>query len=170
MITRSLTNISVMQTGKLDSNAFNENGIYSFFTCALKSLKINTYVFDEDASLLVGNNASCNFHRAWYICKFNTYQIKPKSGYDIDYIYYSIRIQLELLKRQYAVSHTKFLIIKILDGIQIEGITLDEQKKIAQSILLLDSKIKKNNDMVQKLQFFKPALNFSRNGGMRYAS
>lgn len=53
--------------------------------------------------------------------------------------------------------------------IQFEG-DLNKQNKIASLLYLIDRQIKRNNEMVQKLQSFKPAFNFSKNGGMRYAS
>ena len=60
--------------------------------------------------------------------------------------------------------------MKILNGIEIADIPLSEQIKISKSLTLIDHQIKRNNDLVQKLQCFKPALIFSRNGGIRYAS
>ena len=172
MITKALTDICYVTTGKLDSNAFDENGIYPFFTCAPEPLKINTYAFDDDVILLAGNNASGNFHCTRFKGKFNAYQrtyvIKPKKGYSIDYIYYSLLLQLELLKKQSSGSQTKFLTMKILDTIKIKDISLSEQIKISKSLALIDNQIKRNSDMVHKLQCFKPALNFSKNGGICY--
>lgn len=46
---------------------------------------------------------------------------------------------------------------------------IDIQRKIGNILNSIDSQIKKNDDMVQKLQCFKPALNFSLNGGTSYA-
>ena len=40
--TQKLKDISVIRTGKLDSNAAVENGIYPFFTCDPQTLRINT--------------------------------------------------------------------------------------------------------------------------------
>lgn len=174
MRNKPLTEICTIRTGKLDSNAFDENGIYPFFTCAPEPLRINHYAFDDDVILLAGNNASGNFHCTRYKGKFNAYQrtyvITPKLGYNIDYIYYSLLLQLELLKKQSAGSQTKFLTMKILNGIEIADIPLDEQIKISKSLALIDHQIQRNNDMVHKLQSFKPALFFSRNGGIEYAS
>ncbi len=45
-----------------------------------------------------------------------------------------------------------------------------KQEKIANILDSIDGQIKKNNKMVHKLQFFKPLLNFSRNGGIQYAN
>lgn len=46
---------------------------------------------------------------------------------------------------------------------------LKKQEKVVKILSSIDVQIKRNNDMVQKLQYFKPASNFSRNGGIRYA-
>ena len=45
---------------------------------------------------------------------------------------------------------------------------MSEQKKIGLILKNIDIQIKKNNNMVQKFKFFKPLLNFSRNGGIQY--
>lgn len=47
--------------------------------------------------------------------------------------------------------------------------SLLEQEKIAKVLDSIDTQIRRNTAMVQKLQCFKPALNFSRNGGIIYA-
>lgn len=44
-----------------------------------------------------------------------------------------------------------------------------KQNKIVAILYSIDRQIKRNNDMVHKLRFFKPALSFSENGGMKYA-
>ncbi len=44
-----------------------------------------------------------------------------------------------------------------------------KQEKIVSVLRAIDYQIKRNEDMVHKLQCFKPALSFSRNGGMKYA-
>lgn len=42
----------------------------------------------------------------------------------------------------------------------------DNYDLIGKLILSIENQIKKNNDMVQKLQYFKPLMNFSMNGGI----
>lgn len=169
---KALTEICSITTGRLDSNAFEEDGIYPFFTCAPEPLRINSFSFDDDVILLSGNNASGNFHCRRYKGKFNAYQrtyvITTSSGYNLDYIYYSLLQQLELLKRQSAGSQTKFLTMKILNDIKIIDFPLCDQIEIVKSLVLIENQIKRNNEMVQKLQDFKPILNFSRNGGIQY--
>ena len=156
MSTNSLTKICCIKTGKLDSNAFDDKGKYPFFTCAPEPLRINEYAFEDDVILLAGNNASGNFHCTRYSGKFNAYQrtyiIKPHANYDIEYVYYALLLQLEVLKKRSAGSQTKFLTMKILNDIQIANISLNEQKTISKSLSLLDKQIERNNNMVQKLQ------------------
>ena len=56
-----LQDITLIKTGKLDSNAAVPNGIYPFFTCDPNTLRINTWAYDTEAVLLAGNNASGNY-------------------------------------------------------------------------------------------------------------
>ena len=69
-----LSDVATFTTGKLNSNAAIENGIYPFFTCSPETLKINTFAFDQEAILLAGNNAEGNFCIKYYNGKFNAYQ------------------------------------------------------------------------------------------------
>ncbi len=46
---------------------------------------------------------------------------------------------------------------------------IDNYEKIGDLIVNIEAQIKRNNEMVQKLQYFKPTSNFSKNGGIRYA-
>jgi type I restriction enzyme S subunit len=93
---KRLTDMCNITTGKLDSNAFEIDGKYPFFTCAPSPLRINSYAFEDDVILLAGNNASGNFHCQRYSGKFNAYQrtyvITEKEGYDLDYIFYNLKI------------------------------------------------------------------------------
>lgn len=40
-----LQDVATIQTGKLDSNAAVENGLYPFFTCDPKTLSIDTWAY-----------------------------------------------------------------------------------------------------------------------------
>ena len=62
----NLKQITVIRTGKLDSNAAVPNGIYPFFTCDPTTLRINTWAYDTEAVLLAGNNASGNYTAKYY--------------------------------------------------------------------------------------------------------
>ena len=151
-----LTEISNITTGKLDSNAAEDNGRYPYFTCAPEPLAINTYAYDDDVILLAGNNASGNFHCQRYKGKFNAYQrtyvITAKDGYDIDYIYYNLKINLAHLKKIAQGSQTKFLTMQILDGFELEDIDLKEQRRLSKILSTIDKKIELNNKINTELE------------------
>ena len=69
-----LKDISVIKTGKLDSNAAVAGGQYPFFTCDPNTLQIDKWAYDTEAVLLAGNNASGNYTAKYYKGKFNAYQ------------------------------------------------------------------------------------------------
>jgi type I restriction enzyme S subunit len=62
------------KTGKLDSNAAEEGGLYPFFTCSQTTYQINSFAFDTECVLLAGNNAGAIFPLKYYNGKFNAYQ------------------------------------------------------------------------------------------------
>ena len=136
-------------TGKLDSNAAEKDGKYPYFTCAPEPLKINTFAYDDDAILLAGNNAAGNFHCQRYKGKFNAYQrtyiITAKKGYDIDFIYYNLLIDLDRFKRLSRGSQTKFLTIGLIEEFSIPDISLNQQINSRKLLSSLDKKIKINN-------------------------
>ena len=70
----NLKQLTVIRTGKLDSNAAVSNGMYPFFTCDPTTLRINTWAYDTEAVLLAGNNASGNYTAKYYKGQFNAYQ------------------------------------------------------------------------------------------------
>ena len=65
--------VGSIQTGKLDANAEEKNGIYPFFTCDSIPKRINTYAFDTEAILVSGNGSQIG-HINYYSGKFNAYQ------------------------------------------------------------------------------------------------
>lgn len=156
MKTIKLTSACHIVTGKLDSNAAVENGKYPYFTCAPEPLRIDNYAFDENAILLAGNNASGNFHCQRYDGKFNAYQrtyiITAKQGYDIDFIYYSLLINLQLFRRIAQGSQTKFLTMEILDGFEVDDLTYREQMRLAKVLKDIDFKITNNNAICSDLE------------------
>lgn len=158
----NLTKICNITTGKLDSNAAEENGKYPYFTCAPEPLAINTYAFDDDVILLAGNNASGNFHCQRYKGKFNAYQrtyiITAKDGYDIDYIYYNLKINLERLKKVAQGSQTKFLTMQILNEFKLENLDLKEQKLLSKILRTIDRKIELNNKINTELESMAKTL------------
>ena len=95
-----LHQIANYKTGKLNSNAATEKGIYPFFTCSPQTLKIDNYAFDEEALLLAGNNANGIFSIKYFKGKFNAYQrtyiISTNESYK--FLYYALSLQLASLE------------------------------------------------------------------------
>jgi type I restriction enzyme S subunit len=65
-------NLYQIDTGKLDVNAEDIDGIYPFFTCSMQPKRINTYAFDCEALLVAGNGMVG--YTQYYNGKFDAYQ------------------------------------------------------------------------------------------------
>ncbi|MBZ2119583.1 restriction endonuclease subunit S [Streptococcus infantis] len=158
----SLLKTCEITTGKLDSNAMVNGGKYPFFTCAPNPLSINTYSFDDDVILLAGNNASGKFHCQRYTGKFDAYQrtyvITAKNNFNIDYIYYYLKMNLLSFSKKAQGSQTKFLTMKILNDFVIKNISLDNQIKISSVLKNIDQKIQINNQINQELEAMAKTL------------
>ena len=79
---------------------------------------------------------------------------------------YIIKNQLSAGAQQTKIRHTSPE--KIKDCVAPIP-SVDYQRKIGNILYEIDRQIERNNLMVKKLQYFKPASNFSKNGGIRYA-
>ncbi|HAF2174773.1 TPA: restriction endonuclease subunit S [Salmonella enterica] len=145
-----------IRTGKLDANRAVKNGDYPFFTFAEFPEKIDHYAFDGDVVLIAGNNARGNFHVSRYQGKFNAYQrtyvLTAKPGYDIDYIYYALRLELKRLREKAQGSQTKFLTMPILTSISLRDLVESEQSTVSKILKILDKKIALNNRINAELE------------------
>lgn len=143
-------------TGKLDSNEFVEHGEYPFFTCAKEPLAIDHYAFDDSVILVAGNNAQGNFHVTRFTGKFNAYQrtyiLTGKEGFDLDYVYYALKLSLKTLKDRAQGSQTKFLTMGLLQNLKFKARPLADQQKIAKALMALDAKIELNQRMNEELE------------------
>lgn len=152
----SLNDACVFRIGRLDSNQAVEGGKYPFFTCAEQPSSIDHFAFDDSVVLVAGNNAAGNFHISRFSGKFNAYQrtyiLTSKTGYDLDYIYYSLKLLLRLLKEHSQGSQTKFLTIGILKSLRLKNIPLDDQRRIASVLSTIDEKIEINNRINAELE------------------
>lgn len=145
-----------IRTGKLDANRAVKDGDYPFFTCAEFPEKIDHYAFDGDVVLIAGNNARGNFHVSRYQGKFNAYQrtyvLTAKPGYDIDYIYYALKLELKRLREKAQGSQTKFLTMPILTSISLRDLVESEQSTVSKVLKILDKKIALNNRINTELE------------------
>ena len=151
-----LLDVCNITTGNKDSNQASLNGKFAFFTCAPKPLKINNYSFDGDYILLAGNNAAGNFHCSRFNGKFDAYQrtyvISAKTGWDIDYIYYSLKTNLKNFSQKAQGSQTKFLTMLIINTFLIDKTNYLNQVKIAGVLKSIDKKINNNNQINTQLE------------------
>jgi len=182
MESKMIGNACKIITGKLDSNQSVMNGAYPFFTCAATPDRIDTYSHDDDVVLVAGNNAQGNFHVNRFKGKFNAYQrtyiLTTKEGYDIDFIYYALKLELKRLKEKSQGSQTKFLTMPILKGICLRNLGFEHQQKIASVLSALDAKIECNNRINAELEAMAKTLydywfvqfNFPDHNGQPYKS
>ena len=151
-----------ISTGKLDANQAVSGGEYPFFTCAEFPDQIDHFAYDDDVVLVAGNNARGNFHVSRYKGKFNAYQrtyiLTAKEGFNIDYVYYALKLELKRLREKSQGSQTKFLTMPILTGIHFRDITGDEQTEIANVLSVIDKKIELNNLINAELEAMAKTL------------
>jgi len=156
--TVKLADIVNFKTGKLDSNAAEENGSYPFFTCSPITLSINTFAFEEEAVLLAGNNANGVFAIKYFNGKFNAYQrtyvITPIDAKKVSvrWLYFRIKFVTAQLQRMAVGTATKFLTKKILDAFEIPLPPMHIQEEIADMLWCLEDKIANNKQTNQTLE------------------
>lgn len=159
-----LKNIALIKTGKLDSNAAVNDGVYPFFTCDPNTLKIDDWAYDTEAVLLAGNNASGNYTAKYYKGKFNAYQrtyiieSANTSLLSVRFLAFAITEQLRLLKSMSSGSTTKFLTIKILNDLDIPCPEITIQRKIASIVGSYDDLIENNQKQIKLLEEFAQRL------------
>lgn len=156
--TKKLKDVSIIRTGKLDSNAAVEGGEYPFFTCDPTTLRINNWAYDTEAVLLAGNNASGNYTAKYYKGRFNAYQrtyIIETANEDrllVRFLCYAINQQLRLLKTMSSGSTTKFLTIRMLHGLDIPCPDIGTQNRIVNILGTIDDLIENNQKQIRLLE------------------
>lgn len=156
--TKKLKDISIIKTGKLDSNAAVDNGDYPFFTCDPVTLRIDKWAYDTEAVLLAGNNASGNYTAKYYKGRFNAYQrtyiieTADENEFMVRFLCYAMNQQLRLLKTMSAGSTTKFLTIKMLHGLDIPCPIIAVQKRIVNILGTIDDLIENNQKQIKLLE------------------
>ena len=144
-----------MRTGKKDANAYNENGIYPFFTCSENDSKINDYSFDEEAILIAGNgNMSVKFYKGKFDAYQRTYVIHPQKY--VTYIYLFYKTFINEISNGARGSVIKFLTksmledcdFKLCDNNIMEKFENDNYK-LLMSILDIKNENKKLEELKQ---------------------
>jgi type I restriction enzyme S subunit len=156
--TVKMKDITLIKTGKLDSNAAVDDGAYPFFTCDPNTLKINNWAYDTEAVLLAGNNASGNYTAKYYKGKFNAYQrvyiieTADPLVLNIRYLCYALNQQLRLLKTMSSGSTTKFLTLGMLHGLDIPLPSIKVQEQIVSVLAAYDDLIENNQKQIKLLE------------------
>jgi type I restriction enzyme S subunit len=156
--TVKMKDITLIKTGKLDSNAAVDDGAYPFFTCDPNTLKINNWAYDTEAVLLAGNNASGNYTAKYYKGKFNAYQrvyiieTADPLVLNIRYLCYALNQQLWLLKTMSSGSTTKFLTLGMLHGLDIPLPSIKVQEQIVSVLAAYDDLIENNQKQIKLLE------------------
>ena len=156
--TVKMKDITLIKTGKLDSNAAVDDGAYPFFTCDPNTLKINNWAYDTEAVLLAGNNASGNYTAKYYKGKFNAYQrvyiieTADPLVLNIRYLCYALNQQLRLLKTMSSGSTTKFLTLGMLHGLDIPLPSIKVQEQIVYVLAAYDDLIENNQKQIKLLE------------------
>ena len=143
-------NVFNTSTGKLDSYAAGDDGVYPFFTCSKEALRIDKYAFDQEALLLAGNNAAGKYDVKYYNGKFNAYQRTYVLGLKENWSYRLFQYQLEdklvFLQQQSLGGLTKYLTLKILGKLDFIIPPMDKQKEFEQFV----NQVNKSKVAVQK--------------------
>ena len=154
-ISSDLKDFIELRTGKKDANAYNENGIYPFFTCSENDSKINDYSFDEEAILIAGNgNMSVKFYKGKFDAYQRTYVIHPQKY--VTYIYLFYKTFINEISNGARGSVIKFLTksmledcdFKLCDNNIMEKFENDNYK-LLMSILDIKNENKKLEELKQ---------------------
>ena len=133
-----------IKTGKLDANAMEQDGKYRFYTCAKDYYKINTYAFDGEALLISGNGAYVGYIH-YYNGKFNAYQrtyVLMDFTENIKYIKYYLDEYLKYrIKKERHEGNTPYIVISTLTDMEIKLPSIEEQKRIAELLSVIDAEI-----------------------------
>lgn len=125
----------VVRTGKLDSNAAEDNGKFPFFTCSFETLRINTPAFDCEAVLLAGNG---EFSVKYYDGKFNAYQrtyvieSKDKNKLIVPFLYAWMSDYSQILKKQAIGGVIKYIKIGYITDAPLYLPSISEQTEYMQ--------------------------------------
>lgn len=156
--TLALEGLVNFKTGKLNSNAAKPDGRFPFFTCSQETFRTDTWSFDGEYVLLAGNNAAGIYPLKYFNGKFDAYQ-RTYAINSIDenvlvtrYVYYALRLQLELMKSISTGVATKFLTLSLLNRTQIPVPPSPTQRKIVAILSAYDDLIENNLRRIKILE------------------
>ena len=149
----SLSDCSIITTGKEDANHASIDGKFKFFTCSDSVLTCDDFKFEGKNILVAGNG---NFNVKYYDGKFNAYQRTYVIKNDKIYgnLYYSLLFNTEVFKKKSNGSIIKFITIDMLNKIEIPFFSY----KINLILNNIVSQINFINVSIEKLSILKNKL------------
>lgn len=153
-----LSDISIMRTGKLNSNAAVAGGAYPFFTCAQETYWIDKPAFNTEAVILGGNNANGIYPLKYYKGEFNAYQrtyifeALDAEKLNIRYLYYALRPALSQFQAASIGAATQYLTKSLLDNFRVPLPDIDQQNNIVSILANYDDLIENNKRRIELLE------------------
>ena len=158
--TKPLGSVLDIQTGKLDANEADDNGLYPFFTCSDVNLFINKYAFNCEAILVSGNGSRLGYIN-YFKGKFNAYQrTYVLTGKKYFYIcYFQLLDRIKEITSQASGSAIPYLTKPMFDNFHIFISGDDSYDEITNTKLgQLLAAIHSKNEMNKKLLDIKQKL------------
>ena len=146
--------ITRIRTGKLDANASTEDGIYPFFTCSKRPLKIDKYSYDCECVLVAGNG---DLNVKYYNGKFDAYQrtyiIEDNSNGKLfmPYLYYFLEGYVNVLRLQAIGGVIKYIKLSNLIDARIELYDIKKQKDIVECLKKVNRILKNKTKQIDLL-------------------
>ena len=143
-----------IKTGKLDANASSEEGKYPFFTCSRETLKIDNYSYDCECVLIAGNgDLNVKYYKGRFDAYQRTYIIEDNSSGKLymPYLYYFMEAYVEELRKQAIGGVIKYIKMGNLTDAMIELPSIEEQKKIVNTLENIRKILNLRNEEILKL-------------------
>lgn len=159
----TLAEVSVIKTGKLNSEAAVPEGVYPFFTCSQETYRTNTFSFNQEAVLLAGNNASAIYPLKIFKGKFDAYQrtyviSSINDAVSNKQLYFVLKQQLNEFKGISSGTATKFLTMKILGPIPVTIASESMSKAFTKATDTIFETIYQNNNEIEQLEIASKML------------
>lgn len=144
-------------TGKKDANYGDENGEYTFFTCAGEPIRCNDYSFEGESLLLPGNGANVG-QVFYYNGKFEAYQrtyvLQPlMDNINLKYLYYQIQgFWEEYNKDKQYGSATNYIKMGNFLNYAVPVAPISEQQRIVEQIENLFTKLDEARNKVEEVK------------------
>ncbi|WP_225247176.1 restriction endonuclease subunit S [Mycoplasmopsis bovigenitalium] len=158
---RRLGDMCIISTGKLDANAMDKGGKYNFYTSGVEIYKINRFAFSGEAITIAGNGANVGYmHLAEG--QFNAYQrtyVLQAFSENRIFLNYAIKNALnKKIQEEVRGSGIPYIVLDMLNSLNLNISSKNEQQKISNTFLNLDSLITLHQRKLEKLKNIKNML------------